>query len=284
MGFGEQVETLKKSWLLIVLILFLFLSFAFFLVFSVGSFSYGTESLSASFDMTDGSRDVSGFSNLAPEVVERIIVKTASLRLEVVNFNHTQSRLENLIDEHNVIKSSENINTVNRRYVRARYTLNVPTEEYDVFVNELQTFGVVLSFNERSQDITGSYLNNRDIIELEKEVLEAYERLYDSTTSTSERTNLIRRISDQKSRIRSLENRMANQDDRLDYSQVTLNIDERTPRHANVQFATFSDLWSGVKASTNVLIWLVTYLIPFIIFGTIIFYLKRIIKNRFSGN
>ena len=281
MSLGDQLSVLKRNWLLIAIFALLFLVLASFMALSSGLFySTSSDSLAASFD--GGVRGVgSGISGLAEGVSERIVLRSSSLRLEVDKFEDVEESVRSLITEYDVIKTEENIRSINRgRYVSARFTLNVPSDNYEEFIEKAKVLGTIISFSETSSDVTGSYLTNQDILDLEREILESYRELYNRQSNVNSQVDLLRVINDQRSKIRSIENRIASTDERLDFTRVSLNLDERTPRHANVQFASFADLWSAVKASTNVMIWLLAYSIPFIILIGVFIYIKRLIRRE----
>lgn len=276
MSLQEQIETIKKSWLLIALILVLFLTIAFTGVFILNSASMSQDSVL----MDTQSSRTAGFSNLAPEIAERIVVQTANLQITIQEFSQTEKQLQTTVQEYQAIIADQNVNTVRGKYVNARYTLNVPTQEYDRFVEDLKELGEVTSFRENTRDITGAYLNLQDLLEFERELLQGYEQVYEEERNAEAKMTVLKEINNQKSKIRSLENRLADQDERLEYTQIHLTLSEKRPRHATVDFPTTQDLWSGIKASTNVLVWIITYLIPFIIVGALIVFIRRKTRRK----
>ncbi|MFT4303921.1 MAG: DUF4349 domain-containing protein [Candidatus Woesearchaeota archaeon] len=281
MVLKDQINKIKDNWLLIVIFLILF--FAMIFMMSGGLYSVGGVR-SSSMDIAYGGQFYDGrvSSSLAPDIVDRILIKTASLTTVVNDFNDAELRLKNIIDINNGIIVNQNVNTRYSKYKNGHYTVSVPTNNYDNAVAALKTIGQVESFNERANDITGSYIRLQDLLESEKNKLRTYEQMQSQTSNIDEKLRLTDRIFDQMNKIRSLEYQIANQDDRVEYSQININLREKTPRHANVIFATFSDLWSSFKASVNALLYLIAYVLPFVIayfiFKLLLFIYRKILR------
>ncbi|MGV8150359.1 MAG: DUF4349 domain-containing protein [Candidatus Woesearchaeota archaeon] len=286
MGFKEQLAKIADNWLLIVLFVFgIFI--VFFLVGSGGMRSYGASNMLAmdssysrgySESYGGGYYPGSG-NNLMPEIVNRIIVKTASMNVEVKDWEKSESDLKSYIKSNDAIVTNENVNTQYSKYRNGYYTINVPTDKYDSLVTQLKNIGIVQSFNENANDITGSYVKLQDIIAAEKDRLNSYEKLYNSSNNVDEKIKLMDRIYNQKNVIRGLEYQLQNQNERIDYSQISFTMQEKRPTHANIVFATFGDLWSSFKQSFNVMLYLIAYLLPFVLLWLLIWVIIKIAKR-----
>lgn len=286
MSFSDQLSKIKENWLLILLFVFGFFLLFFFMSGSMRGGGFG-ESFSSSYDKAyisnanyEGSYYPSSSNSLMPEVVNRIIVKTASMTSIVKDFDKAESDLKSYIASNNAIVTNENVNTVYGKYRNGYYTINVPTDKYDALATQLKAIGEVQSFNERANDITGSYVRLQDIIAAEKSRLDSYEKLYNSSYNVDEKIKLMDRIYTQKNTIRGLEYQLENQNERIDYSQISFSLQQKMPVHANVVFASLADLWSAFKQSLNVMLYLIAYVLPFIFLWFIIWLFVRIFRKR----
>ena len=202
MGIKEQLIKIKDNWLLIaIFVLGIFM--VFFLVSGGGSLS--SEMKSASYDMAyseSSYRGSYGGNSLMPNVLERIVVKTASMNLEVKDYGNAETRLKSYIESNDAILTNENVNTAYGKYRTGYYTINVPKEKYSDMITQLKTIGEIKSFNENANDITGSYLNLQDLLDAETSRLQKYEELYDSTTDIDDKITLLDRIYNQQNTIR----------------------------------------------------------------------------------
>ena len=267
MAIQKQFEKIKENWLLIALFVFLFLVLFFFMS---GGFHLGSQVSSARMDMAYDAGGVfmehsRGSSSLAPDVIDRVLIKTASMSHTVTEFDIAQDKLNEIIAATSSILVRQNVFTQYDTYRTGTYTVSVPTDKYDEAISQLKQLGDLNFFTEHAHDITGSFIRLRDLLESEKHKLETFERMQENAVSIDEKLRLTDRIFEQQNRIRSLEHQIANQGDRVEFSQIDITLNERRPRHAQVVFATFSDLWSSFKASVNALLYFIAYVFPFLI-------------------
>lgn len=287
MGFKEQLAKITDNWLLIVLFVF-----GFFMVFfvmagggsltrmaSTASYSSSMDRMAYSPESNYGGNYPSNSNSLMPEIVNRIIIKTASMSTTVKDWDKSESDLKSYIKSNDAILTTENVNAAYGKYMNGYYTINVPTDKYDALITQLKSIGDVQSFNENANDITGSYVKLQDIIVAEKARLNSYEKLYNSSNNVDEKIKLMDRIYNQKNTISGLEYQLANQNERIDYSQISFTMQEKRPTHANVVFASLADLWSSFKQSLNVMLYLIAYTLPFILLWLLIWVVIKIAKR-----
>lgn len=285
MSLKKQFMKIKDNWLFIALFAFGFLMI-FFLMAEGGMMRLASSSSLASYDKGyvseadyGGGYYPSQGNSLMPNIVDRIIIKTASLTSIVKDFDKAETDLESYIKSNDAIVTNENMNTAYSKYKNGYYTINVPADKYDTLVNQLKGIGEVQSFNENANDITGSYVNLKDIITAEKSRLDSYEKLYASTSNVDEKIKLMDRIYAQKNTINSLEYQLTNTNEQIDYSQIRFTLQEKRPAQANVVFATFADLWSSFKASLNVMLYMIAYVLPFVLLWLLILGIMKLVKR-----
>lgn len=287
MGLKEQFSKIKDNWLLIVLFV-LGLFMVFFMIGGGGMRNYEASNMLAmdSAYSTGYSESYGGGyypntgNSLMPEVVNRIVIKTASMSTIVKDWGKSESDLKSYIKSNDAILTNENVNAAYGKYNNGYYTIDVPTDKYDALITQLKSIGDVQSFREQANDITGSYVRLQDIITAEKARLDSYEQLYASSNNVDDKIKLMDRIYNQKNTISGLEYQLANQDERIDYSQISFNMREKTPTHANVVFATFADLWLSFKSSLNVMLYMIAYMLPFLLLWLLIWGIMRLFKRN----
>jgi hypothetical protein len=289
MSFKEQLLKIKDNWLLIVLFALCLLVVMFISSFngnlgSINSIGYKSASQDAAYPGYAGASYSEAYypradSNFMPNVPNRIIVKTSSMSVQIKDFTSAENTFRLFIKTNNAIIMSENVNTDYSKYKTGYYTINVPVDNYDALIDQLKNIGEVKSFNENTNDITGSYISLQDTLDAETSRLESYEKLYNSTSNVDEKINLLDRIYDQKRTIKSLESQKENQNERIDYSQISFTLQEKRPTHADLVIASIEDLWSSFKASVNVLLYVLAYVLPFAILGLIIYGIRKLKKH-----
>ncbi|MFA5796528.1 MAG: DUF4349 domain-containing protein [Candidatus Woesearchaeota archaeon] len=293
MTFKEQLEKLKENWLTISLVVIVvFTMFVFMTGSGLRTISQSYGSATDSYNPSYLSKGSTGYypennylnsnSNLAPNILNRMIIKTTSMNVEVKDYYGSEAMLKNSASTHDAIITSENVNA-NNKYHSGYYTLRVPVDQYDGLVAKLKTLGTVKSFNENANDVTGSYVNLKDVLIMEKSKLSSYEELYDSTANLNDKIQLLDRITSQKSLISSLQYQLADEKERVVYATLQVSLSEKSPAYASIVFATFADLWAAFLSSLNIFLYIVAYVLPFVFVGLIILGVRKFMKRESKG-
>ncbi|MGV8162224.1 MAG: DUF4349 domain-containing protein [Candidatus Nanoarchaeia archaeon] len=301
MGFKDQLTKIKDNWLIAVLILLVVL-----LVVGGGStnsimnnnimkdsyqsLSYSDNRLSSS--GSGGSYSASSYggsydtrSDFAPDVSVRKIIKSASISTLVERgaFEESELKLNDIVKASDSFLLSTYSNTYvsgNSEYKTGSYSIKVDTKKYDSVVSQLKQIGEVTSFNENSQDITGSYTNVNIELAAEKERLKRYNELYSSSTIVADKLDLTNKIFDQERIIKYLEESVNNMDERVEYSNVYVTLNEKRSNYANVAVVKFSNLLRSFVGSFNGLLKFVFVVAPWVAAGFVIWLIMRLFRKK----
>lgn len=295
MKIKEQFKKIKDNWLIavLVIVLFLFVSGGNMLQ----SFSYSSlggidqqDMMYAEKGYSAGVREYypESTADFAPEVEERIKIKSANMATEVERgtFHEESTTLKNIIKSSDSYLLNENVNkygTKRKAYYSGTYSIKVDTEKYDAVITQLKDIGELKSFSENENDVTGEYTDMEIELGIEKERLERYEDMYAQASKIDDKINLNDRIFNQQRRIKYLEDRIENIDKRVDYSTVYFRIDEERSEYANVVLVKSSELVRSMVSSFNNLIQLIFVLAPWAValaLIAIIFRMSRKHKKR----
>ena len=295
MKIKEQFKKIKDNWLIavLVIVLFLFVSGGNMLQ----SFSYSSlggidqqDMMYAEKGYSAGVREYypESTADFAPEVEERIKIKSANMATEVERgtFHEESTTLKNIIKSSDSYLLNENVNkygTKRKAYYSGTYSIKVDTEKYDAVITQLKDIGELKSFSENENDVTGEYTDMEIELGIEKERLERYEEMYAQASKIDDKINLNDRIFNQQRRIKYLEDRIENIDKRVDYSTVYFRIDEERSEYANVVLVKSSELVRSMVSSFNNLIQLIFVLAPWAValaLIAIIFRMSRKHKKR----
>ncbi|MBU1202195.1 MAG: DUF4349 domain-containing protein [Nanoarchaeota archaeon] len=300
MGFKDQLVKLKDNWFLIVIVLLVLFFFS-----GGSSFSNVGSSFSKSMVYSEGMMDSAigssgssyrgsyggyippspGSGDFAPDVVERKITKTTSMNVEVERgkFKDKEDRLKAIVTSSDSYLLSGNANrygTEKNQYYNGYYSIKVDTKKYDAVVSQLKELGEVTSFNENQQDITGSYTNTEIEIEAEKARLERYNKMYNEATLVADKITLNDRIFDQERRVGYLQDSLKNMDQRVDYSTVTVSLNEKQSSYANIAIVKFSELVRKLVSSLNSLFSLLFILLPYAVAALIIWGIVKLVRRN----
>jgi hypothetical protein len=276
MGIKKQLSKIKENWLIVVIFLFL-------VIFSNSdAVTNLTPSLNRAygFDMVESGKafaqGVPFYDDFAPDVEERKIIQSASIRTEVDKgeFKSSEIKLKDIISSTNSFLLNENVNKYGderREYFQGSYSINVETTKYNAIISQLRQIGEVQDFNENSRDVTGQYTNNKINLDIEMGRLVRYKQLYEDAENIEDKINLNDRIFNQERTVKYLKDALENTDERIEYSTIQFNMVEKQSEYMDVVFVNFSSLIKDFVNSVNLLFSIVFKIIPWII---VIFIIK----------
>ena len=301
MTFKEQLKKLKENWLLATIVLVLLLvpmlsDNLFGNILSRSSSDYaasypGNYALGeAEIAMAKSSYYDNGYypqvsSDVAPEVENRLLTKTAWLTSEIERgqFQDADSRFKAIVKSTGSFLLNENVNHYGEgrtAYYYGSYQLKVETDKYSSIVSQLKELGKVESFNENTEDITGRYTNLKKEIEKEEERLKRYQQMYTEATLIADKIQLSDLIFNQERNIESLKDWLNNFDNQVDYSTITITLNEEQSGYVSVALVKFSELVQKLVNSFNSLLALIFWILPWAIIAIVVWLGIRFTKKR----
>lgn len=288
----DQWNKIKDNWLivLIVVIVFLFMFGGNLFGSTLGRTlsvskvdSLGIVAESVAYDQGYFPPPSSG--DFAPEVEERKITKTTNIATEVERgkFKDAESKVLNIVKSSDSILLNQNSRKTGKgrkSYYTGSYSIKVDTTKYDSVVSQLKDIGEVTSFNENTQDITAVFENLNDRSATEKARLARFEKLLDESTRVEDKIQLTDRIFNMERTIKYLEDSLKNQGLRVEYSTISLTLNEERSDYVNVVFVKISELIKGFVGSLNLLLKFIFYIIPWAIAYYLIRFIIRFIKRK----
>ncbi len=164
----------------------------------------------------------------------RKLIKRFSLILETLDFESSCAMVNNYVRQYNGYIESSDIRN-NDYYTiyynnydsrSASYTIRIPNDLVDGFVNKAGDIGSITSQSESSEDITLSYLD----VESRAKALEIQQArllaLLEEAGTIEDIIALERRLSDVTYELESKESMLRNYDNLVSYSTVTLTLNE----------------------------------------------------------
>ncbi len=265
----KQFKKVSENWLLVVLFVFLLIVFS-----GVGLFSSFATTTGARV-ATDMMHTEAGYSSVtysardsfAPEEEIRLIIKNAIVNLEVRknNFFIAEQQIKSILTTADAFIISESVSETDKGLKRGRYTVRVDARKLDSVKIQLKETGDLKYFSESGSDVTGTHTDLTYELEVEKETLERYYKLYnDEKTSYDNKIDLISKISNQERRIKYLEDRLENLDERIAYSTININLTE-TSDYVDINFFKFSGLLKTLVNSINSLFFILFAILPYVV-------------------
>jgi len=144
----------------------------------------------------------------------------------------------------------------------------------------MKDIGKVTSFSESQRDITGNFQNTNIELESERARLSRYQKLFEETIDIEQKIQLTDRIFNQERTIRYLEDSLENLDQRVDYSTVTVSINEKKSDYANIVFVKFSELIKNFVGNLNLVLKFIVGIIPWAAALLLFMFVWRFIKRK----
>ena len=256
------------------------------------------EGASAFVDTAAGT--ASGTENMATVETGRKLIRTASMDVETEQFEQLMTALKTQIRQFGGYIENENVSgnqldwQGNPMMRWADLTVRVPKDRLDEFLNGVESAGNVVRRSESTKDVTLQY---SDIESRKKTLKIEQDRLWvllEKADSMDSIIALEERLSDIRYELESYESQLRLYDNQIEYSQVTLNINEvkryteAVPESAGEQILKgLSDngrrLAEGVKNFGICVIITSPFWITAAVIGCLVWKLRKTFRKRKSG-
>ncbi len=221
------------------------------------------------------------------------IITTVSISMETLEFDETSEKLSELIKKYKGYVENSHISHNNYIYSsglkHANYTIRMPKENLDGFVNDIKAIGNIISENTSKEDITKKYRDTESRLR----VLETKEKRILSLLEKADKMEDIIALENQLSEIiyqkENLTASLMEMDDKVDYSTVYLELrevakltagkNEKTPFLTKLANA-FKDSIYYFSQNIEDFIISIVYLLPYLIIIVIVIYLIRILVKK----
>ena len=223
------------------------------------------------------------------QVLDRLIVRTGTIKLEVDNFDDTEKKIINIVRNYNgfVSNNTSRLNPSGQK--QGTITIRVPTDKYDVLISDVAAIGKVMSQNISSRDVTEEYIDlearQKTQKELESRLLKL---LSEKTARLTDIVEVEEKLASVRNNIESTEGRMRFLRNQAEFSTLTISVFEPSLLETSSGGGFFYELGQGFKKGlsgfTKVLsslIMIIIALLPVIgILFVIYLIVKRIWKKR----
>lgn len=126
---------------------------------------------------------VAGEAAAAELSLDRKIVYTASVEIVIEDFDALEGNLKKLIDQYKGHISNSTTHIAHRDRREGRWTIRVPVENFDAFLEGAKKLGELRSSGIDSQDRTEEYYDVQAALKNKRRTLERFEKLADRNES-----------------------------------------------------------------------------------------------------
>ena len=222
------------------------------------------------------SYDDSSYERSEADIIksESMIAREASVSVDVASLEEFDTNLASLVDSYGGYFESQEIRDYdnewdNERY--AYYTLRVPADKLDEFLNTINGNGTVTSQRVTAEDITLNYVDNEARIKSLEDEKAELEELLNYTTEYSDIIQIEDKISDINYNLDSYKSQKRYMEGRVTFSRVQIDAtEERNVEHPFRQAFeyNFKEMFFDSLESTLDFLFGLVFALPIIIIGT----------------
>ena len=216
-------------------------------------YSYTTDTLTGE----PGSAIISG---VQVDMSEKIIY-TAYANVETIDFDGSVEKVYLLLDQYNAFiensyvtgKSYSTEFYGHQSYRVAEFTIRVPREHYSALTSSLDTLGNVVSLNSSVDNITSQYIDTESRLETYRIEEDRLLAMLEKATTVDEMIAIEARLSEVRYNIESLTSQLKNWDNKVNYSTVTVYINEvkELTVQVPIQRTYWQEIGDGLKNTFN---------------------------------
>lgn len=189
------------------------------------------------------------------------MIYTASAEIETIDFDSSVNAVYDMLDNYGAFLESSYVTGNSYRtqfygyqsYRYAEFVIRVPASGYNNLTQNLGVLGNVLNLNQSAENITEQYYDAQsrlDTYSVEEDRLLA---MLEKADNVSDMIELESRISDVRYQIEALESKLRNWQNQVDYSTVTIYLNEvvELTEVVEVQRTYWQQIGDGITASAK---------------------------------
>ncbi len=189
------------------------------------------------------------------------IIYSANANIETTEFDQTVDNVYTLVDTYGGYIESSYVTGKDYReefygyqsYRYAEFVIRVPVQGYGSLTGELDTLGNVLSINEISDNITVKFYDSQSRLDTYKIEEQRLLAMLEKAETVTDMIEIESRISEVRYEIESLESLLRTWQNQVDYSTVTISINEvreLTPK-VERERSYWQQIWDGLRDSVR---------------------------------
>lgn len=187
------------------------------------------------------------------------VIYTAYADIETIDFDGSVEKVYGLLDQYDAFIENSYITGKSystefygyQSYRVAEFTIRVPREHYSALTSSLGTLGNVLSINASVDNITTQYIDTESRLETYRIEEERLLAMLEKATSVEEMIAIEARLSEVRYNIESLTSQLKNWDNKVNYSTVTIYLNEvkELTEQVPVQRTYWEEIGDGLQST-----------------------------------
>ena len=216
------------------------------------------------------------------------LVRTCSLEIEVADLARASVAVRRAAESHGGMVSDSKVSRGEAGSSSANLTLLIPTERLEGALDDLRKLGKVQDEKINTADITKEYEDLETRLTVKRQTEQRLREILTSRTGKlSEVLEVERELDRIVGEIERMEGEKRYYDRQVSVSKVSLNLYEPhagvRPGHFSEVAAAFKEAVHGLSLSLAGLVYLVTYLLPWLVLVVVIWSIARAVRKRRRG-
>ncbi len=213
--------------------------------------------------------------------IDRKVIKTASLELEVKDFLTEFNKLISLAEGHGGFISSSSAWVENKVKV-GNLVIRVPADQFNSLISNIEQLGEVKSKQISGQDITEEFIDLQARLQNAKATEQRLLEILDKANNVEEILNVEAELNNIREKIEQLTGRIKYLQDAADLATISINIHEPRPIIEGDNWF-INSLKQALQALANTIVKIIVFIgaiIPYIIIFIIGYIVYKIFKRK----
>ena len=236
-------------------------------------------------------------TNPSSGLAEKIIY-TAYAYIEAVDFDVSIARIDELLVQNGAFVENSTVGGRNyaqsyygyQTYRSATFTIRIPKDRFDAVTKNLSIFGNVISLSTNADNITAQFMDTESRLKSYKIQEERLLAMLEKSETVADMISIEARLAEVRYSIESLTSTLRNWQNQVDYSTLTLTINEveKFTEIVPIQRTYWQQVGDGLQSKTkavgeffkNFAKWIIVNLPVFIVLAVIIVIIVLIVRRN----
>ncbi len=189
-----------------------------------------------------------GKNSIANFQSQRLIIKTGTISIEVINYDTAAIILQTIVNKLNGYTVSSSTDFEDNYRKTGRIVVRIPSNTFEDILSEISALSSkVLSTSVQGNDVTEEYYDLSARLENKKRIEMRYREILKSAKSVEDILSVEKYLGETREEIESLEGRKRFLNDRITLSTITINLREPQPTVENEEESFWGKIGRGFR-------------------------------------
>lgn len=192
------------------------------------------------------------------------IIRTADIQVEVVDVRNSTTKIQSIAERAQGTVQSSSVNAGYNNQYSGTITIRIPSEKFEMVIQEIESLGKVLSSSTSADDVTEEYVDLAAQKNAQTNQLAQYNRILTQAVNVSEILEVQREIERVQVDLDRIVGRMKYLDSRVSLSTISIRLTEPARVTTSTGYSIPSVISEGIEGFVSTLVWLVVACMTFL--------------------